>query len=361
MIRSITGLRFIAAFAVVLLHSQAGILAVFPAWAPLVSLLHAGNVAVDLFFVLSGFVLTVGYGARFVRIEARAWIYFLWRRIARIYPLHLVITLGIAVGLLVMALRGDAPAEPERYTLPSLIANLLLVHAWGTDRQLTWNQVSWSISAEWFAYLFFPLVAFATARVRRPEPLILFGFAAIAAEIVIMVMWLDTPLVRVSGSFILGVCLARAFAAGWGRDWRWDRIALAASVACVLLLAALPPDGSQSLVTPLFGIIILAVAHERGAIASVLSRPRMVFLGDASYALYLVHGVVGPWLVWPQAIADAPWILRAALLAIDLATIVAVAALVYARFDRPVGRHLAALASQQGQASRRSVSPSQSQ
>ena len=345
MIRSITGLRFVAAFAVVLLHSQAGILAVFPAWAPLVSLLHAGNVAVDLFFVLSGFVLTVGYGATFVRIDSRAWLYFLWRRLARIYPLHLMITLGIALGLLVTALRGDPLAQPERYTLPSLVANLLLVHAWGTDRLLTWNEVSWSISAEWFAYLCFPLVALVTARIRRPGALVLIGFAAITAEIVAMVVWLDTPLVRVSGAFILGVCLARAYSAGWGRDWPWARIALAASVACVLLLAALPPDGSQSLVTPLFGVVILAVAHQRGAIARFLSRPRVVFLGDASYALYLIHGVVGPWLVWPQAIADAPWILRAALLAIDLTTIVAIAALVHAWIDRPVGRYLAALAS----------------
>lgn len=360
MIRSITGLRFIAAFAVVLLHSQAGILAVFPAWAPLVSLLHAGNVAVDLFFVLSGFVLTIGYGATFVRIDARAWLRFLWRRIARIYPLHLMITLGIALGLLVTALRGDPLAEPDRYTLPSLVANLLLVHAWGTDRLLTWNEVSWSISAEWFAYLCFPLVALVTARVRHPGALVLIGFGAIAAEIVVMVVWLDTPLVRVSGSFTLGVCLARAFAAGWRRDWPWDRIAFGVSVACVVLLAALPPDGSQSLVTPLFGVVILAIAHQRGALASALSRPRMVFLGDASYALYLVHGVVGPWLVWPQVIRDAPWILRAALLAMDLTTIVAVAALIYALFDRPVGRYLGALASP-AQASRRSVSPSQSQ
>lgn len=326
-----------------LLHNRTAILTVVPTWPFLDSLLHAGNVAVDLFFVLSGFVLTVGYGAWFTTLQPARWSRFLARRLARIYPLHVAITLALSVGITLITLRGDPPSDPQRYTVASLLANLLLMHAWGTDRLLTWNQVSWSISAEWFAYLLFPLVVVVTARVQRAGLLLAIGFAAVVLELAVMLTVSDAPLVRVSGAFVLGVCLAQVYGRGWHDEWPWDRIAFAAAVATVLLLGALTADGAQWLATPLFGVLIFALAHQRGPAATALSGRRMVFLGEASYALYLLHGVIAPWLPSPSVIPDAPAAARAALLTFDLVVIVLVAASVHVVFERPARERLLAL------------------
>ena len=86
---------------------------------------------------------------------------FLLRRIAKIYPLHLL-TLLATIGLVVLAAfrHYHFHATNTDYTAWSAIANVFLLHAFGVTHQLSWNAASWSVSAEWFAYLvlFVPMV-----------------------------------------------------------------------------------------------------------------------------------------------------------------------------------------------------------
>ena len=119
------------------------------------------NLFVDLFFVVSGFVIARQY---FGRVNDAASIgRFLWRRLARIYPLHLA-TLAFYVALAARFISALARTDnPARYPLSDLPAQFLLLHAFIGER-LTFNFPSWSLSAEMFCYLLFPVVALIAQR-----------------------------------------------------------------------------------------------------------------------------------------------------------------------------------------------------
>lgn len=121
------------------------------------------NPLLDMFFVLSGFLIYERYRHR---VSTRAeYLFFLLRRLSRLYPLHLI-TLGffVAVGLAAHAGLIQATGLHDRYDMAQLWTNLLLIQAWGVHDQLTFNYVSWSLSGEWFAYLLLPVLAFAGLR-----------------------------------------------------------------------------------------------------------------------------------------------------------------------------------------------------
>ena len=167
---ALTSLRFFAAYWVVLHHLDDGLRPNIDAYT---GLLRKGYLAVDVFFILSGFILSHVYWADGVSGRLDYW-NFLSKRLARIYPMHIttMALMGLLVGIgAVTGLPVDATAHAD-----AVAANLLLIHAWGTTTGLSWNAVSWSISAEWFAYLLFP-VMLAVALRFRARPLALVGLA----------------------------------------------------------------------------------------------------------------------------------------------------------------------------------------
>jgi peptidoglycan/LPS O-acetylase OafA/YrhL len=115
--------------------------------------IEKGYLAVDFVFVLSRFILAYVYASEF---DAGAGRYrrFLSLRLARIYPVHLLM-LSLAI-VVVLSVTGFASDAILRNTPRTIGSNLLLIHSWGIDGQLSWKFVSWSISAEWFAYLGVP-------------------------------------------------------------------------------------------------------------------------------------------------------------------------------------------------------------
>ena len=119
----------------------------------------------ELFFVLSGFILCHVY---LPAMEGERFKYgaFLWARIARVYPLHIATLVGVgalALGATAAGFRIDSAI----LSWSSLPANLLMVHAWGLSPEAGWNHPSWSISAEWFAYLTFPLFGWAALSLKN--------------------------------------------------------------------------------------------------------------------------------------------------------------------------------------------------
>src|SRR5438477_9139741 len=125
---------------------------------------YKGYLAVDMFFVLSGFVITHAYKESFAqRVTGRHYSDFLKARVARIYPLHITVLLlfvatATAERAASYALRGSFEPIPllgER-SLGGLLANLVMLQGlWA--RELSWNDPSWSISLEFLAYLLFPV------------------------------------------------------------------------------------------------------------------------------------------------------------------------------------------------------------
>ena len=99
------------------------------------ALVTHGNYGVELFFVLSGFILSHVYLESFGE-----------KRLARIYPLHLATLLAVGVMGGAALLLGVRMTHPVLYW-PALLPNLLLVNAWGFARDAGWNHPAWSISA----------------------------------------------------------------------------------------------------------------------------------------------------------------------------------------------------------------------
>ena len=158
-----TPLRGIAALWVVVFHYCWH----FPALHPdrYTGAVYKGYLAVDLFFMLSGFVISHVYHRVFAQqVTGQHYRDFLKARVARIYPLHLTVlllfvTTAVAERAAVYAYGGSfapIPLVGER-SLGAFFANLLMLQGiWA--RELSWNDPSWSISLEFLAYLLFPLL-----------------------------------------------------------------------------------------------------------------------------------------------------------------------------------------------------------
>jgi peptidoglycan/LPS O-acetylase OafA/YrhL len=159
---TLTGLRGIAAFAVLFYHIRGGMAGFAPEG--VTAVLARGYLAVDLFFVLSGFILWWTYGAAFAEQGRAAIVPFIIRRFARIFPLHLAIMAAMIGFALLLTLSGRALGT--QYPLAELPAHLVLVQNWGFTDALSWNDPAWSISAEWAAYLLLAMIGGWTVRVR---------------------------------------------------------------------------------------------------------------------------------------------------------------------------------------------------
>ncbi|MEF2072124.1 acyltransferase family protein [Consotaella aegiceratis] len=121
-----------------------------------IAFLHRLLPLLDMFFMISGFFITTLYRHRLK--GPGDYLTFLRKRVARLYPLHLL-TLSFFVAIAVgMVITGFSSGEPRRWDLALLPFHLLAVHAWGTTDYLAFNYVSWSVSAEFFCYILFPLI-----------------------------------------------------------------------------------------------------------------------------------------------------------------------------------------------------------
>src|SRR5690349_10358782 len=150
---ALTGIRGVAAWFVVLYHIRLGLAWALPPEA--LAVLSKGYLAVDLFFMLSGFVLWLNYSNRLRAGGIGTAPAFLLRRIARIWPLHLVMLAGAIAFVLAVAATGREPSD--HYPWGELPLHLLLIQNWGFTNALTWNDPAWSISCELAAYMMLPL------------------------------------------------------------------------------------------------------------------------------------------------------------------------------------------------------------
>jgi peptidoglycan/LPS O-acetylase OafA/YrhL len=285
----LTSLRFFAATWVVLYAYWPNLAAPFT---PL--LVQRGFLGVELFFILSGFILCHVYLSRFAQGAFR-YRDFLWARLARIYPLHVATLAGVGLMAGAAILAGRA-VDPNVLAWKALPANLLLTHAWGFAHVAGWNHSSWSISAEWFAYLTFPLFAWAALRLRA-RPRLAMGAALIllAALYWAFDLLAGFPLtqatiawgaLRIIPCFALGCATYLAWLQG-AADCR-KRGALAAALFAAGCVAAVQGGAPDAVVVGGFAGLILALATLGRAGPRLAAHPVFLYLGEISYSTYML-------------------------------------------------------------------------
>ena len=263
-IKALTGLRIVAAVWVVLFHFRPLLRDAAPGFLDaLTPVLNCGAQGVDLFFILSGFVLTWNYLDRMGGSwSTRATLHFLWLRLARVWPVYLV-TLHLAALWVIFTLHvGHVPSqEIYRFTAISYVRQVLLVQLWFQPffDDSSWDGPAWSISAEWLAYILFGLlvlVIFRMARATRARNLIWLAVAAALPPVVSLLVtgqfytpWSWLP--RIVMQFTAGALVAAAVS----RLQLTDRGRRAAGWASVLLMAGVVGFLYWSDAHPLHGVI----------------------------------------------------------------------------------------------------------
>jgi peptidoglycan/LPS O-acetylase OafA/YrhL len=338
---ALTGIRGIAAWAVVFYHIRLSLTGLFPTEA--IAVMARGYLAVDLFFILSGFVIWYNYADRLRSGgvgEARL---FLWRRIARIWPLHAAILLAMVGFVAVLALTGRSTAG---YPLAELPLHLLLVQNWGFTPALSWNHPAWSISTEFAAYLLFPLVVLAADWRRAPTWLLglivlillggihalfaAFGYRALGYGIE------HLGLLRCLAAFTLGniMCLL------WQRWRNAAHGGLLAGLSCLGLVAGGVmlglPETAFAPAAFLSGLMALALG--RGILVRLLATRPLVYLGEISYSTYLAHFFL--FILWKIAFVDASLQLGWNGLAGFLALVLVMSVALYHGLEKPAQRWL---------------------
>jgi peptidoglycan/LPS O-acetylase OafA/YrhL len=289
--RILDSYRFIAASLICLYHFNKadilGLVQLSPAFENI-------RLMVDFFFILSGFVIARSYSAKIGNVAGfRS---FMWRRFARLYPLHaLTLLVGIAGGMIVGAGNLQPGTNPEVFSSTAILANLTLTHSFGVTNYGSFNIPSWSISAEMFVYALFPL--FALLATRLPA-LVNAGLIALYVIATVLIRdslglrdwtltWYDWGALRAIPTFFAGVLIARLL------DTTWRGFAPSIWWAHGAFLLAFIPmhlNARDEWALACFALVVLlAAAAEQNGAKCRLQRPGFVHLGDASYSLYMWH------------------------------------------------------------------------
>ena len=311
LIKAFEGVRGLAALMVAFFHLGSG-----PASLPV---FKDGYLFVDLFFVLSGFVISSAYagsiqtGADFAR--------FIVRRFGRLFPLLVFSTvvfvlvwdsfifvkhLAVAKGYGGSMTAGCHMA----YMVPSpweIISTLTMTHGLGFFDHLILNYVSWSISTEFYAYVLFAAVfLFLAGRVRLVvfAALVVIGYAGAVYGSLTALQCLDKGScynVHASSAFARCIC---TFSMGvllyhWNLRHTVNAAALqavsVAGLAAVFFAVARYP--AAAFLAPIFfGVLVLSLCRDTGPLAALFMTRPFQTLGERSYSIYMLHPILAIYL-----------------------------------------------------------------
>ena len=306
-------IRGIAATSVVIHHLllMPTFLAAFPhnAWINW-SFFRSAWLLVDLFFVLSGIVMSLSYvDGDFGRFSLRD---FLVRRLARVYPLHIVMLLAnllfrlLRIGLVTAGVVAATPAAFEVNNTYSFILNLFLLHSMGFIDYLSWNAPSWSISVEFYTYVIFGLVLLLAQRFGSSISFYVTSALIAASSLVFIIFVLDKPslglqtdfgILRCFTSFFLGALAVRIvkdvprtvspFLQG-----AFQLAAMTASIVLVSMVEAYPAASFLAPIVFAFFLGSLLAFPNAKLIPRMLVAGPLVWMGRRSYSIYMVHALI---------------------------------------------------------------------
>ena len=305
---ALDGFRGVLALLVAVFHTP------WESWFNNTPFMDQGTVMIDLFFVFSGFLMFRLYGDK-IR-DGQAGRAFMVKRVARLYPIHFVMTmvfLAFALARILAHKIGLSTQEPGEIlpfmagapeTVWSLLSNLTLTQAMGLHDGLTFNPPSWTISVEFFAYFVF------IAMLIWSPPKRVWHFGLIGLGVVFLYGFLASqkPNMDITHDIAFWRCLAGFFTGVIGakiygviankRDYNpsksvgYTHVLEFATLLIYMLFVGYCGGKLQFFVGPLALLFVVVFAQDRGFISRIMTRPIFGYLAKISYSVYMIHVII---------------------------------------------------------------------
>jgi len=390
---ALTGLRFLAAFSVLLAHGLAATMASSePPQGAVLWLMQLSGFGMTLFFVLSGFVIHYNYARLVTDGRLRGIVAFFWARFARLYPLFLLMMLVyMLVSQRHVAYWTGRPEDINAIfqALPYFLLSIqswiykVIDGGWLIDAIRGGSPPTWSISTEWFFYFAYPFIAWFILRARAPVAILLvagiwcvlwtlfatslydrtpqidawavdqFGpVAGMQNHADSFVRWLlaISPYLRI-GEFVLGAMTAQFYIAlqkrgVTGRENTLGSALFWVAALSVLLITYLEYNTDVPMtifrkmnmnfaLAPSVALLVFCAARYQSAASRLLTSRPATALGEASYSIYLVHSIVLISAVKLTGNVVHSTAYNVVKLVVLMAIVVAISLLLYAYYEAP--------------------------
>jgi peptidoglycan/LPS O-acetylase OafA/YrhL len=352
-ITNLTPIRGIAAILVVIFHFEIVLVLFLPR--EISRFFSKCYLMVDLFFIMSGFIIYHVYGEFFKsNIHTTTFNKYIRARLARVYPLHVFTLIATIVLVVSQHFKWD-----ELFNLRAIPTHVLMLQSFGFHSIYTWNVPAWSISAEFAAYIIFPVFAFVISRYKMITPIVI-------SILIIFVYWLlafkfskangttgqynldqtyDFGYLRGIAGFLAGGMIYQLYLKKIFYFLKTDAILV---ILIALLFACLHFGVTDLVFIPVFLLLVLSAAYNTGRVKRFLSNRFLQWLGNISYSVYLMQFplmllviVSLPYLgiTWNGVYSlHLPYWQAAISCILFLAILIGISALSYQYFERPFRR-----------------------
>ncbi|MBS1916550.1 MAG: acyltransferase [Bacteroidetes bacterium] len=299
---NLTPLRGIAALLVAIFHFEMAIARFVPAQQTM--FFEKSYLMVDLFFIMSGFIIFHVYRESFLdAIKKENLKKFIVARFARIYPLHIFSLLLLVILVIVFSPAGTYPNRIEDPA--AILTNVFLLQSYYIHNIFTWNIPAWSISAEWISYMLFPLLVLFISKKKRLSVVVLIVLVITAYLSIMFLLPRKNPMnpaipvphninttydygfLRGIAGFITGMIMYILYQSSTAKKiFQKDVTVLFSLILLVLAMHFAVSDGYCII---LFAAIVIAFACNGGYLHKICNNRILQYLGLISYSIYLMQ------------------------------------------------------------------------
>lgn len=252
------------------------------------------SLAVDFFFVLSGFVISLNYNNLLIKLDKV--ILFIKKRFFRLYPLHVILLflyLIIEILKFLLEYKTGLKSNEQAFSVSNfstLISNLFLLQGI-IDKELSFNEVSWSISFEFYTYILFALmILFIKNKVILKIVISIIVITSLVSVYKLNLMDETNRLgyLRCLYSFFLGVLIY--YLNVKLQNLNLSILEIPVVIISIYLYCYIPNTAFMPII---FGILIIILNQTKnGIIKSFLNNKVLIYVGKISYSIYMIHYLI---------------------------------------------------------------------